>query len=301
MLLVMRGQRLAIGHDPALQFRMLVTMGLLGLLYTALGAVVLAAGGGFVVMALVLASIVMAQVFLAERLALRAMRARVVSPLEAPGLHAIVERLAIQADIPMPRVAISDIDAPNAFALGRSPKHATVCVTAALLQMLEPNELEGVLAHEIAHVKNRDVALMTMASFFASLAALIGQVAVFGGLSDRRDGGPGALAIVAVSLVVYVLSYVLMLALSRYREFAADRGAALLTGRPSALAAALMRLSAAAPQAPQQDLREVPQMQAFFIVPNGVRNSLGRLFATHPPMEERIDRLGRIEAQLQLA
>jgi len=277
-------------------------MGLLGLLYAALGGVVIAAGGGVVAMALVLASIVLAQLFLAERLALRAMRAVVVSPAEAPGLHAIVERLAIQADVPMPQVAISDIDVPNAFALGRSPKHATVCVTSALLQLLEPNELEGVLAHEMAHVKNRDVALMTMASFFASLAALIGQVAAFGGFSARdRDSGPGALAIIAVSVIVYVVSYVLMLALSRYREFAADRGAALLTGRPSALAAALTRLSDASRDVPQQDLREVAQMQAFFIVPNGVRGSLGRLFATHPPMEERIERLGRIEAQLQLA
>jgi heat shock protein HtpX len=281
---------------------MLVTMGLLGVLYAALGGVLLAAGGGVMVMALVLAAIVLAQLLLAERLALRAMRARVVSASEAPGLHAIVERLAIQADLAMPRVAISDVDVPNAFALGRSPKHATVCVTGALLQTLEPAELEGVLAHEIAHVKNRDVALMTMASFFASVAALIGQWAAFGGFSHRdREGGPAVLAIIAVSVGVYVVSYFLMLALSRYREFAADRGAALLTGRPSALASALRRLSAAGERTPRRDLREVAQMQAFFIVPNGVRGAFGRLFATHPPMEERIDRLGRIEAQLQRA
>jgi heat shock protein HtpX len=182
--------------------------------------------------------------------------------------------------------------------MGRSPKHATVCVTTGLLHTLERNELEGVLAHEIGHIKNRDVALMTMASFFASLAALVGQVALFSGLGGRdRDSGPGIAVVLLVSVAVYFLSYFLMLALSRYREFAADRSAALFTGRPSALASALRRLESA----PQQDLREVASMQAFFIVPPRAAGALSKLFATHPPTEERIARLAQMESRLQAA
>ena len=277
---------------------MLITLSLLALLYVVLGGVILAAGGGLAVMVVLLAAMALGQLLLSERLALRAMHAREVSAQDAPGLHALVQRLAIQADVPMPRVAISDIPAPNAFAMGRSPRHATVCVTAGLLQTLERHELEAVLAHEIGHIKNRDVALMTMASFFASLAAMVAQVAMFSGLGGReRDGGPGLAVILLVSVAVYFLSYFLMLALSRYREFAADRSAALFTGRPSALASALRRLESA----PQQDLRQVASMQAFFIVPPRAAGALSRLLATHPPTEERIARLSRMESRLQHA
>lgn len=282
---------------------MALTLSLLALLYLALGAVVLAAGGGIAVTVALLAVMALGQLVLSERLALRAMHARVVSAQDAPGLHALVERLAIQADVPMPRLAISELPVPNAFAMGRSPKHATVCVTTPLLQILERHELEAVLAHEVGHIKNRDVALMTLASFFASIAALVGQVAVFGGFGGgrERDSGPGLAVILLVSVAVYVLSYFLMLALSRYREFAADRSAALFTGRPSALASALRRLERAARQAPEQDLREVTSMQAFFIVPVRAAGALSRLLATHPSTDERIERLARIEARLQQA
>jgi heat shock protein HtpX len=277
---------------------MLITLSLLALLYVLLGGVIIAAGGGLVVMVALLGAMALGQLWLSERLALRAMHARVVSAQDAPGLHALVERLAIQADVPMPRIAISDLPAPNAFAMGRSPKHATVCVTTGLLHLLERNELEAVLAHEIGHIRNRDVALMTMASFFASLAALVGQVAAFGGLGGRdRDSGPALAVILLVSIAVYVISYFLMLALSRYREYAADRSAALFTGRPSALASALRRLESA----PQQDLRQVASMQAFFIVPPRAAGALSRLFATHPPTEERIARLAQMESRLQAA
>jgi heat shock protein HtpX len=274
---------------------MLITLSLLALLYVVLGGVILAAGGGLVVMVVLLAAMALGQLWLSERLALRAMHARVVSAQDAPGLHALIERLAIQADVPMPRIAISDLPVPNAFAMGRSPKHATVCVTAGLLQLLERNELEAVLAHEMGHIKNRDVALMTMASFFASLAALVAQVAAFGGIGRDRENGPGLAVILLVSIGVYFISYFLMLALSRYREFAADRSAALFTGRPSALASALRRLESA----PQGDLREVASMQAFFIVPARATSVRSRLLATHPPTEERIARLARMESQLQ--
>jgi heat shock protein HtpX len=280
---------------------MLITLSLLALLYVVLGGVIIAAGGGLVVMVVLLAAMGLGQLWQSERLALRAMHARVVSAQDAPGLHALVERLAIQADVPMPRIAISDIPVPNAFAMGRSPKHATVCVTEGLLQLLERNELEGVLAHEMGHIRNRDVALMTMASFFASLAALVGQVAAFGGIGRDRDNGPGLAVILLVSIGVYFISYFLMLALSRYREFAADRSAALFTGSPSALASALQRIEGAARQGPQQDLREVASMQAFFIVPLRGGGVVSRLLATHPPTEERIARLARMESRLQAA
>ncbi|HEX4717016.1 MAG TPA: zinc metalloprotease HtpX [Thermoleophilaceae bacterium] len=294
----MRSPRDLIGRDPGLQARMLITLSLLGLLYVLLGGVIVAAGGGLVVMVALLGVMALGQLLLSERLALRAMHARVVSAQDAPGLHALVERLAIQADVPMPRVAISDLPVPNAFAMGRSRKHATVCVTTGLLHRLERSELEAVLAHEIGHIRNRDVALMTMASFFASLAALVGQIAAFGGLGGReRDSGPGIAVILVVSIAVYVISYFLMLALSRYREFAADRSAALFTGRPSALASALRRLEAA----PQQDLRAATSMQAFFIVPPRATGALSRLLATHPPTEERIARLAEMESRLQTA
>ena len=266
---------------------MLITLSLLALLYVVLGGVIIAAGGGLVVMVVLLAAMALGQLLLSERLALRAMHARVVSAQDAPGLHALLERLAIQADVPMPRVAISEIPVPNAFAMGRSPKHATVCVTTGLLQILERNELEGVLAHEIGHIRNRDVALMTMASFFASLAAMVGQVAAFGGLGRERDSGPGLAVILLVSVAVYFISYFLMLA--------------LFTGRPSALASALRRLESAATDAPQQDLREVSSMQAFFIVPARGAGAVSRVFATHPPTEERIARLAQMESRLQAA
>jgi heat shock protein HtpX len=211
--------------------------------------VIIAAGGGLVVMVALLGVMALGQLLLSERLAMRAMHARVVPHRTRLGC----------AGSPAARRAISDVPTPNAFAMGRSPKHAVVCVTEGLLQLLERNELEGVLAHEIAHIRNRDVALMTMASFFASLAALVGQVAAFGGLGRDRDSGPGLAVILLVSVGVYFLSYFLLLALSRYREFAADRSAALVTGRPSALAAALSRLQSASERAPSRTCARSPR------------------------------------------
>jgi heat shock protein HtpX len=292
--------RTAYGRDLGLQARMLLTMLLLGLLYLALIWVLLWAGAGAVVMLLVVAGLALAQLFLSDRLALRAMGAHEASPSEAPGLHAIVERLCVQADMPKPKIAIARTDVPNAFAAGRSRKASTVCVTTGLLQLLEPNELEGVLAHELAHVHNRDVLIMTVASFFASIAAMVIQFAPFLGGGRERDGGqPAFIVVMLVSVAVYLLSFVLMLALSRHREFVADRGAAILTGRPSALSSALMKISGAMRGVPDRDLRAAAEMNAFFIVPAGVKGSLRTLLSTHPPIEQRIAALGRIEAAMQ--
>src|SRR3954454_19042773 len=221
--------RTAYGRDVGLQARMLLTMLLLGLLYVALVAVLVWAGTGAVVMLVVVGGLAFAQLFLSDKIALRAMGAHEVSPTEAPGLHAVIERLCVQADLPKPKVAIADTHVPNAFAMGRSRKAATVCVTTGLLQLLEPHELEGVIAHELAHVAHRDVLIMTVASFFASIAAMVVQCAPFlGGSRDREGGQPAFIVVMLVSVAVYLLSFVLMLALSRHREFVADRGAAVL-------------------------------------------------------------------------
>src|SRR5215211_3551690 len=293
-----REQRAIFPRDPGLQFRMLLTMFLLGLLYVALIGALLAAGTGLVLMVVIIGALSFGQLFFSDRLALSAMGAKEVSPADAPGLHAMIERLCIQADLPKPRIAVADTHVPNAFACGRSQKSATVCATTGIMSVLSPSELEGVMAHELSHVKHRDVLIMTIASFFASIAAIILQFGFFfGGSGD--DDNPSILIVLLVSLVVYVVSFFLMLALSRYREFAADRGAAIVTGRPSALASALVKVSGAMRQVPTQDLRQAERLNAFFIVPTSVKGAVQTLFATHPPMEKRIERLQQLEAQLQ--
>jgi heat shock protein HtpX len=288
------------GRDPGLQARMLLTMFLLGALYVAFVGVLFAAGLDAVFIVLIAGGLAAAQLFTSDKLALHAMGAREVSPQEAPELHAMIERLCIQADLPKPKIAVAQTDMPNAFALGRSQKSATVCATTGIMRMLSPAELEGVMAHELAHVKHRDVMIMTIASFFASVAAMILQFGFFfgGGHSDD-DEGPGFLAVILVSLVVYVISFFLMMALSRHREFVADRGAALVTGRPSALASALQKIASGMQRLPQQDLRVASELNAFFIFPAGAKGSLLGLFATHPPMQKRIEALSRLEGQLQ--
>jgi heat shock protein HtpX len=294
----MARQRAVFPRDTGLQVRIVFTLFLLGLLYVALVGALLAAGTGLIPIVLIIGALSFAQLFFSDRLALAAMGAKEVSPQEAPGLHAMIERLCIQADLPKPKIAVADTPMPNAFATGRSQKAATVCATTGIMQTLSPSELEGVMAHELAHVKNRDVLIMTIASFFASIAAVILQFGFFfGGGGD--DENPSIIIVLLVSFVVYILSFFLMLALSRYREFAADRGAAIVTGRPSALASALVKVSGAMQRVPTQDLRQAERLNAFFIVPTSVRGAVQTLFATHPPVEKRIERLQQLEGQLQ--
>ena len=295
--LMAREQRAIFPRDPGLQFRMLLTLFLLGLLYVALIVALLATGTGIVLLVVIMGALSFAQLFFSDKLALAAMGAKEVSPQEAPGLHSMIERLCIQADVPKPRVAVADMEMPNAFALGRSQKNATVACTTGIMRTLSPSELEAVIAHEISHVKHRDVLIMTIASFFASIAAIILQFGFFFGGGD--DENPSILVVLLVSFLVYIISFFLMLTLSRYREFAADRGAAVITGRPSALSSALVKIAGAMQSVPTRDLREAERMNAFFIVPTSVKSSVKTLFSTHPPMEQRIERLQRLEAQLQ--
>jgi heat shock protein HtpX len=299
--LFMAVRRVRFGRDVGLQIRMLLTMALLGLLYVVLVVVLLAAGVGAVLMLVVVGGLALAQLLLSDKLALRAIGARQVSAREAPELHAIVERLCVQADLPKPRIAIAESSVPNAFAIGRSPRSSVVCATTGIIELLEPHELEGVIAHELAHVKHRDVLIITVASFFASVAAMVVQFGLLFGIGGRdRDGGQPAFAVVlVVSLVVYALSFVLILALSRYRELVADRGAAITTGRPSALASALVKISRGIEAVPARDLRVAGELNAFFIVPARANGTLRTLLSTHPPMSQRIAALGRLEADLQ--
>ena len=277
---------------------MLLTLFLLGLLYVVFIGVLITAGAGVVTIVVVMGALSFAQLFFSDKIALSAMGAKQVSPEEAPGLHAMIERLCIQADLPKPKIAVADTPMPNAFALGRSQKSATVCATTGIMRVLSPSELEGVMAHELSHVKHRDVLIMTIASFFASLAAIMLQFGFFfGGGGD--DDNPSILVVLLVSFLVYILSFFLMMTLSRYREFAADRGAAIVTGKPSALASALVKISGAMQTVPTNDLREAERLNAFFIVPASVKGSLQNLFSTHPPMEKRIERLQQLERQLQ--
>jgi len=286
------------GRDTGLQVRILITLFLLGAVYAVLIGVLFAAGASGITILVVSVGLLSLQFFTSDKLALRSMGAQEVSPQEAPQLHAMIERLCIQADLPKPRIYVVNSSMPNAFAVGRSKKAAAVCATTGILELLSPAELEGVMAHELTHIANRDVMVMTLAAFFASLASMIVQFGFFFG-GDDDDDGPGIFAIILVSLAVYVISFFLLQALSRYREFAADRGAAVITGRPSALSSALLKISGTMERIPQTDLRAHAEMNAFYIVPAGVKNSIYNLFSTHPPMEKRIAALSRLEAQLQ--
>jgi len=280
---------------------MTLTMFLLGLLYVGLVVTMFYVGVNGAMIAIIAGGLALFQLFGSDKLALRAMGAREVTPQEAPELHAMIERLCVQADLPKPKIAVANTQMPNAFAIGRSPKSATVCATTGIMDLLTPAELEGVMAHELTHVQNRDVLVMTLASFFATIAAYIMQFGLFfgGGHSGDDDDNPSILVLFAVSFFVYVISFFLMQALSRYREFSADRGAALIAGRPSALASALVKISGGMQRIPAKDLRAQGELAAFYIFPPGAGKALGSLFSTHPPMEKRIAALGRLESQLQ--
>jgi heat shock protein HtpX len=295
-------KRKAYGRDFGLSARMLLTTFLLGALYVAFFIVMVQIFDfGLVPMIVLIGALAFFQYYTSDKLALRASGAKVVSREEAPELHDMVERLCAMSDLPKPRVAVIPTDVPNAFATGRSPKHAAVAVTQGLWNRLEPREIEGVLAHELSHIANRDVLIMTVSSFFAMLAALLMRMGMFGGMfgGDRREGGaPIWLIMFLVSMVTYVISYILILTISRYREFAADRGAALITGAPEQLMSALQKIASDMLRIPQRDLREVEGMNAFFIVPTNWKKSVGQLFMTHPPLEKRLARLAEIAQEM---
>ena len=284
---------------------MLFTTGLLGLLYVVFAVVLFSLFNvGLAPMLLIVIGIAVFQYYTSDKIALAASGAKIVTREEAPELHDMVERLCALADLPKPRVAIMDTPVPNAFATGRSPKHAAVCVTTGLWNRLEPKEVEGVLAHELSHIANRDVLIMTVASFFAMLAAMLTRFGLYAGMwgGGRRDnnnnGVPVWLIVLAVSVVTYAVSYVLIRTISRYREYCADRGSALITGAPEYLMSALQKISSQMTLIPNQDLRQVEGMNAFFIIPAKVKSGAAELFMDHPPLEKRIEALAKIAREM---
>ncbi len=285
--------------DKGLGARMVGTMFLLGLLYVGFIAALIAIGLNAAFVLVLAVGLLFAQWFFSDSIALHSMGAVEVSPEQAPMLHGIIDRLCAMAEMPKPRVAIADVDMPNAFATGRSPNRAVVCVTTGLLRRLDEEELEGVLSHELSHVAHRDVLVMTIASVAGVAAGFLTRMAMWGGLTSRKESALVGLAIIAVSMLVYAVSFVLTRMLSRYRELSADRAGALLTGRPSALASALQKVSGDIAAIPTRDLRKAEPFNAFFFAPalsGGA--SLASLFATHPPLEKRLEQLAKISSQL---
>jgi heat shock protein HtpX len=291
------------GTDRGLSARMAGTLFGIGLLYVILAAVLFAIGVNAVFVLVISAAMLFGQWWFSDSMSMAAMRAVVVTPEQAPQLHAVIDRICAMADMPKPRVGISDSDVPNAFATGRSPSRSVVVVTTGLLKRLDRDELEGVLAHELSHVAHRDVTVMTIASFTAILAGFMMRSAMWGSMGRNRDSNAAAMVLVItlVSVLVYMVSFVLMRALSRYRELGADRGAALLTGQPSALARALQKVSGDIASIPTRDLRQMEPVSSFAFAPalSGGRGlNLGQLLSTHPSLERRLEQLAEISAQL---
>jgi heat shock protein HtpX len=286
--------------DRGLEARMLLTMILLAVIYLAFLAVLVSQGVDNIVIILFIGGFMLLQYYYSDKMILSTMGAKMVSESEAPELHQIVSRLCAIADLPMPKIAVVNSSMPNAFATGRNQKNAVVAVTTGIMQKLDHSELEAVLAHELTHVKNRDMMVMTIATFLSSMAQILVRSMPFmgGGGGRDRDSGGSFIVVFVVSLAVWVLSFILIQALSRYREFAADRGAAIITGQPSILVSALMKISGF--RVPTEDLRKVEgPVSALFIVPAFSRSSIMNLFSTHPTLEARIEALQRIEQGLE--
>ena len=297
--------------DRGLNTRMVLVMFLLGALYVAAISIVIAYANVSPVLVLVIAGGFFAvQYWYSDKIALYSMGGRIVTPEEAPELHGVIDRLCAMSDMPKPRVAIANSDMPNAFATGRTPQRAVVCATTGILRRLTPEELEGVLAHELSHVAHRDVAVMTIASFLGVLAGTVTRMVLYSGMyggfggrrgGDDRDNNGAAMVIIVltVSMVVYAVSFVLIRTLSRYRELAADRAGAMLTGRPAALAAALTKVTGDIARIPTKDLRAAEAFNAFFFTPAIASGfSLSSLFSTHPSLQVRLTALDKVAAEL---
>jgi heat shock protein HtpX len=288
-------------RDLGLTGRMTLVMALIGALYVTVCAWLIASGASAGVVIFIAAAIGLGQWYFSDKLAMMAMRAREVTPEQAPELHGMIDRLCALADMPKPRVAIADTDMPNAFATGRSPNKSVVCVTTGIMRRLDGEELEGVLAHELSHVAHRDVLVMTVAGFLGVMAGLVVRWGFFFGGGNRRNNdsnGPAFIVIWLVSIAVYAVSFLLTRMLSRYRELCADRSGAYLTGKPSALASALTKISGDMARIPTRDLRDAQAMNAFFFAPAIKGADISSLFSTHPSLERRLDQLARVSADL---
>lgn len=293
--------------DHGLTVRMFITGLLLVVLYAAVGGILFAVHASIAIVIVVPLAFAFVQYWFSDKIALWGMKGHLVTPEQEPELHGIVDRLCALADMPKPRVAVAEVDLPNAFATGRSPKAAVVCATRGIMRRLDEPELEAVLAHEISHVAHRDVAVMTIASFLGIVAGLITRVAfyagMFGGFGGRDSEAENAamveIGIMLFSAIIYAISFLLTRALSRYRELAADRSGAILIGRPSLLASALVKVTGEMSRIPTRDLRAAEHFNAFYFAPAiAGRASISSLFATHPPLQKRLDQLAKLEAEM---
>jgi heat shock protein HtpX len=287
------------GRDSGLTLRMGFTLFLLAALYLAFIAFLLHTTGSLLIVGLFGVGFALFQYFASDKLVLLSTGAHEVSAAQAPEVHRIVERLCQLADLPKPRIALMDTPMPNAFATGRSPKNATICVTTGLMRTLDGPEVEAVLGHELSHVKNRDMMVITFASLFATMASYIVQMGMWFGFGGRGRRDNSIAMAYLVALVVWALSFLLLRALSRYREYAADRGAAILTGAPSQLASALLKIEGNMRRIPNQDLRQAQTMNAFYIMPAVGRDAIAELFSTHPTLEHRLARLRALEQNME--
>ena len=288
-------------RDYGLATRMFMTMFMLFVVYIAFIAALSYVFEGSIVPIMLFAGIMLfAQYYYSDKMVLMSTGARVVDESEAPELHGIISRLCIEANLPKPRVAIVDSSIPNAFATGRSPKKAVVAVTTSLMRKLNSNELTAVLAHELTHIKNRDVMVLTIASFFSTIAFFLVRYLLFFGGGSRREGGGQIMLAWVASLLVWIISYLLIRALSRYREFAADRGAAVITGHPSHLVSALMKISGAMDRVPTEDIRKAEGMNAFYIIPAISGKSIMALFSTHPSLKKRVAALEKMSRDMEM-
>ncbi len=291
--------------DRGLDARMFMTGLALVLLYAIIVTVMIRLGVSTLIVVVIAGALLFSQYYFSDKIAMFSMRAHEVTPQEEPKLHEIVDRLCLLADMKKPRVGVAEIDVPNAFATGRSPSHAVICATRGLMGRLSDEELEAVLAHELSHVAHRDVAVMTIASGVGMLAGLVGRMAMWGAMfsgGDRSENGDQTvlleLATWVISIVIYIIAYLLTMALSRARELSADRSGAILIGKPSVLASALVHITGDMGKIPRTDLRHAEAMNAFFFAPALASGTAASLFSTHPSLEKRLDQLNKLEREL---
>jgi heat shock protein HtpX len=293
-------------RDNGLTIRMILSFAILGLLYAVFLTVLsVYLGLGFVPITIIASLMILAQWYFSDKIVLWSSGAKVVTRDQFPKLHDMVERIVARNNLPKPKIAVINTNMPNAFATGKGRKSSVVAVTTGLMDILDdPEELESVIAHELTHIRNRDVLVLTLASVFSTVAAYLMQFGFYGGLHggmgygrDRNSGGTMIIVIV-VSVLVWIISFLIIRAISRYREFSADRGAAQMTGKPVKLANALMKISGTMRRVPTKDLRQVEGLNAFFIIPAISGSTIGNLFSTHPPTEKRVQKLMEMEASM---
>jgi len=289
-------------RDNGLTARIIVSFAVLALLYLVFLSVLAYVGFGAIPIAVIAGIMILAQWYFSDKIVLWSTGAKIVNREQFPELHDLVERIVARNNLPKPRIAVINTKMPNAFATGKTPKSSIVTVTTGLMDQLETEELEGVIAHELSHIKNRDVLVLTLASLFSTVAWYLMQFSFYGGMSGgygrRRDSGGGMALVLLVAIITWFVSFLIIRAISRYREFVADRDGALMTGKPSKLASALLKISGTMKRIPTQDLRQMEGMNAFFIIPALSGSSFANLFSTHPPVDQRVKKLLEMEAAM---